>query len=605
MNIELTIKSLVSAYNQQYAEHPIVVFDFVSLDNANEGKLMWWTYNVKEVNDQYKKFVLEFIGTGNEKKTLIKTEHDRDTYLYFELGNSDLLSNFKNKKYEFAKQEDPIGIDDNFVNPIPDPEVIESYEKLFKKKFRNGSSIWVSLPHTDRQDRKVYSAIFALLNNKITTKKNELDTYRSFRNFIVDYLIELYKAPLTKEISDTKQSLNALKKSNSQLLQKWIEDNPEFYVGTMMRQRLEQMLPAIQSDIPILIIGETGTGKEYLAKSIHDLSKRKDKKYCTINCSGYNESAELVDSEIFGHVKGAYTGATTDRKGILETYTDGTIFLDEIQQMPVSVQKKLKRVLDGYFTKSKEAVFNKVGGSYERKGSTNIKTKSRFIFATNQNIIDLVQDGKFLDDFFYRINIITITMPPLRERKEEILMLAEKFLNEENASNGYAKSLTEDAKRKLRDYHYPGNVRELRSILLRAYFLSGATSLIRDTDLHFDRILKHHNTVRLTKPDELSDETVFKTVCDLYEAHEKLIANKTKITNPVLVKALPTLPYGYTEKTNASAERSFKSTWLNKKHKADLEKIIAVNKDGFPTLEHLPFVNTVLFPPTTVKKSKK
>lgn len=197
VNIENTIKNFVLEYNKKYSQHPIVVFDFVSLDN--EGKLMWWTYNIEEVNEGYKKFVLDFIGTGDSKKTLIKTEYDRDTFSYFELGNSALITDVENKTFQFAKQEDPIGIDDNFNNTLPDREVIEAYEKLFKEKFKNGSTIWVSLPHTDNKNRKVYSAIFTLFNYKIDNKQNQLETYRTFRDFIVTYLIELYKAPVEEQ----------------------------------------------------------------------------------------------------------------------------------------------------------------------------------------------------------------------------------------------------------------------------------------------------------------------------------------------------------------------------------------------------------------------
>jgi len=601
VDVKTKIESFVDAFNKANTTNPILVFQFVSIDSASEGTLMWWSYDHSDVKDKYKNAVDGFLNIKNGKpqRSLIIEESGDYGFFYKAINGTSIIST-TTKNYKAEKIPDPVGIDEFFSNGNKNVDVLfDEWIVELKKQFSGGSAFWISLPHKDNIDRIIRSSVFVLFKSVESNRNKQLTIYRQLRDFIINYLIELYKAPLTEEIIKTQKTLAAFKKSNSDLLQKWIEGNPEFYVGDMMRQRLEQMLPAIQSDTPILIIGETGTGKEHLAKSIHELSKRKDKKYVAINCSGYDEGADMVTSELFGHEKGAYTGAISVRTGILETYTEGTIFLDEIQQMPISVQKKLKRVLDGFFSKEKAATFRSLGGNTDKK------TKARFIFATNQNIIDLVQEGKFLDDFFYRINIITITVPPLRERKEEILMLAEKFLTEENTSNGYTKSLTEDAKKKLQSYHFPGNVRELRSILLRAYFLSGATSLIRDTDLHFDRILKHHNTVRLTKPDGLSVEAVFKTVCDLYEANEKLKAENKKITNPVLVKALPNQPYGYSSSTDASAVRAFKSTWLNGTHKADLQKIIDANKDGFPSLEHLPFVKTALSSTAKTIESKK
>lgn len=482
VNIENTIKNLVSKYNIKYFQHPIVVFDFVSLDN--EGKLMWWTYNIEEVNKDYKKFVLNFIGTGDSKKTLIKTEYDRDTFLYFELGNSALITDVNSKIFQFAKQKDPIGIDDNFNNTLPDREVIEAYEKLFKEKFENGSTIWVSLPHTDNKNRKVYSAIFALFNNKIDDKKNQLETYRTFRDFIVTYLIELYKAPIEKQKEKLEEKVEILKekeKEREDFVARLSKDYGSYHIPSIWKNRLSEIEPVIRSKQPIIICGDTGTGKEIIAKIIHDESGESKNNFTPLNCSGYVGDDALIESELFGMEEGIATGVS-DVIGLFEKYKDGgTIFFDEIQQMPLKFQMKLKRVIqEGKFTKRTK------GGPEE------ITTKARLIFATNVRPRESFKKKELLEDFYYRISTFKIYLPSLSEMNDEIDGFIRKLLERindkppESFKAYFPKEFSPQALEKLKQYNYGGNIRELENVIKRACFTSKKEKKINEEYIHFD-----------------------------------------------------------------------------------------------------------------------
>jgi len=205
------------------------------------------------------------------------------------------------------------------------------------------------------------------------------------------------------------------------------------------------------TDISVLIHGENGSGKESFSKIIHHLSKRKHKNFFAINCGGIPSGT--INSELFGHEKGAFTGATGDRKGYFEEANGGTLFLDEIGDMPLDTQAMLLRVLEY--------------GEYIRVGSSEVrKTNVRIIAATNVNLEVAVENKKFREDLYYRLNSYSITVPPLRERGEDILLLFRKFARDYGDQySARAVELTEDASKLLLTYHFPGNVRELRNIV--------------------------------------------------------------------------------------------------------------------------------------------
>jgi DNA-binding NtrC family response regulator len=218
----------------------------------------------------------------------------------------------------------------------------------------------------------------------------------------------------------------------------------------------------------MLITGDTGTGKEVLAKALHDISPVSKEPFIVFNCSGVVET--LIESELFGHVKGAFTGALSDKKGLFEAAGKGTIFLDEIGDMPLSVQPHLLRVLQG--------------GEFRSVGSNQVKKADcRVIAATNVDLYKKVKDGEFREDLYFRLAIINIHMPSLRERKDDIPLLSCFFLNRLKKRLGKnVLGITTAAKRLLMSYDWPGNVRELENVLERAVLIS-KSNYIRDQDL--------------------------------------------------------------------------------------------------------------------------
>ena len=219
----------------------------------------------------------------------------------------------------------------------------------------------------------------------------------------------------------------------------------------------------------VLIQGETGTGKELIAKAIHFNSPRKDQKMVSINCGAIPES--LLESELFGHVKGAFTGAVQNRVGRFEQANNGTIFLDEIGTMPQALQVKLLRVLQ-------EREFERIGGN------TSIKIDVRIIAATSANLEQMVKDGTFREDLFYRLNVIPVHMPALRERREDIPLLIQRFTSQFCELHKLEmKTVSPPVMKALIAYEWPGNVRQLENIVERMVALSGNRTALMPSDL--------------------------------------------------------------------------------------------------------------------------
>jgi len=224
-------------------------------------------------------------------------------------------------------------------------------------------------------------------------------------------------------------------------------------VGTSdaTKQALEMMAQVAPVDISVLITGESGTGKEMVAKGLHKFSKRSQADMVTVNCGAIPEG--IIESELFGHKKGSFTGAGDDRKGYFETANKGTIFLDEIGETPLETQVKLLRVLES-------GEFMRVGDSKTRK------TDVRIITATNKDLGVLVQQGKFRQDLYFRLKTVTINVPPLRQRIDDLLLLVERFALEFTRSNDIPyKGFMPDAIRRMKQYDWPGNVRELKNFV--------------------------------------------------------------------------------------------------------------------------------------------
>jgi transcriptional regulator with PAS, ATPase and Fis domain len=225
-----------------------------------------------------------------------------------------------------------------------------------------------------------------------------------------------------------------------------------------------------RTDLPVLILGEPGTGKELIAEALWGLSPRADQPFVRLNCA--NLGADLAGSELFGHLKGAFTGAERGRAGKFKAAHRGTLFLDEVGDLPLVIQPRLLRVLEW--------------GEIEPVGSdSSLRVDVRLLAATNQNLPQLIAQGTFRQDVFDRLAVLVIHLPPLRDRGEDMLYLARHFLQEEAGRyQRRVKDFAPAAERRLRGYHWPGNIRELRNVVTRAVLFSRGL-LIQDTDLYF------------------------------------------------------------------------------------------------------------------------
>jgi len=277
------------------------------------------------------------------------------------------------------------------------------------------------------------------------------------RNYIekpIDY------AKLQSLLENTEQEIDLRRESRSLAFQ--LEKGAGFgdFVGNSkpMRRVYDLISSVSGSDASVIITGESGTGKELVARTVHELSSRSEGPFIAVNAAAIPEN--LMESEIFGHEKGAFTGATGVRAGCFELANRGTLFLDEIAEMPVALQPKLLRVLE-------DRRVRRVGGSRE------FLVDVRVVAATNRNPREAVEKGKLREDLFYRLNVFTVSLPPLRERIQDIDLLAQAFLQQFNEKHGRSvQACSKETMELLKAYSWPGNVRELKNVLERAVILS-------------------------------------------------------------------------------------------------------------------------------------
>ena len=239
------------------------------------------------------------------------------------------------------------------------------------------------------------------------------------------------------------------------------------YSATGLGSVINHLKLVAPTDATVLVLGESGTGKELVARSVHDNSRRKDKPYLAINCAALSEN--IIESELFGHVKGAFTTAVKDKTGLFEAADGGTLFLDEIGELSQTVQAKLLRVLQE--------------GTFERVGDTKtIKTDVRIIAATNKNLKKLSETGDFREDLYFRLAVFPVEIPPLRERKEELPALVKFFIEKHAKRFGKLVKSADDAYlRALKNYPFPGNIRELENLVERSMILTTSQKLEAST----------------------------------------------------------------------------------------------------------------------------
>ncbi len=282
----------------------------------------------------------------------------------------------------------------------------------------------------------------------------------------------------------------------------------------------------------VLITGESGTGKELVAKAIHYSSLRKEQPFVSINCGALPEA--LLESELFGHVKGSFTGAYTDKKGLFETAHKGTILLDEISEMSLWMQVKLLRVLQ-------DKKIRRVGGTEEKEVDV------RIIASTNVDLSERIREGKFREDLFYRLNVIRINLPPLRERKEDIPLLVEHFIKIYNQKTGKSiQGIREDALKILESYYWPGNVRELENCIERAVVFETSDLITPDSIDEPIKLVVSSNTFSfpsIPSPTITEEGLDFESYIDL--VRKKIIEEALAISNNELLKASKLLKTSY------------------------------------------------------------
>jgi len=301
----------------------------------------------------------------------------------------------------------------------------------------------------------------------VLTGKATVETaVEAMKNGAYDYLTKPYKLDELVIVVDRACEFSRLSVKSKLLEQELVrKESPFEFIGTS--RQLKDILALIRkvapTDSPVFIQGESGTGKELVANTVWHYSKRKGTPFIALNCASLSEN--LIESEIFGHEKGAFTNAYQLKRGLVEVADKGTLFLDEIGEMPAGLQAKLLRFLDS-------GEFRRVGGNKA------LNVDVRLIAATNKDLTGMIRKGTFREDLYYRLNVINITLPPLRDRKEDIPELAQHFLAK--YAKKLSKTITEispDARELLAGYHWPGNVRELENVIERAVILCEAETL--------------------------------------------------------------------------------------------------------------------------------
>ena len=283
---------------------------------------------------------------------------------------------------------------------------------------------------------------------------------------------------------------------------------------------ISRAIQVARFDISVLITGESGTGKEFFPKIIHENSARKHKKYIAVNCGAIPEGT--IDSELFGHEKGAFTGALTDRKGYFEEGNGGTIFLDEVGELPLTTQSRLLRVLEN--------------GEFLKVGSSTVqKTDVRIVAATNMDMTKAIQEGKFREDLFYRLNTIHIELPPLRNRLDDIFLLFRKFSSD--FAEEYkmpAITLSPEAKELLLAYRWPGNIRQLRNITEQISILETSREISAEVLQSYLPVYDGPNLPAISKAESSSfingeREMLYKIILDMRKEINEI---KSKLESP-------------------------------------------------------------------------
>ncbi len=314
-----------------------------------------------------------------------------------------------------------------------------------------------------------YPGIVAIVVTGYATVKDAVDI---IKRGAADFVAKPFQFDELKHAITTALEQRRLQDENAYLRQQLDE---RFGLGAMVgksppMRALYQLIETVATTTAtVLITGETGTGKEVVARAVHQSSTRREERFVAINCSAIPEA--LLEAELFGHVRGAFTGAVASRIGRIEQADEGTLFLDEVGTMPASIQAKLLRVLQ-------EREFERIGDP------RTVKVDVRVVAATNADLSKMVREGTFREDLFYRLNVVAVHLPPLRERLEDIPLLAARFIQKLQPPDATdTVVITQDAMRRLMAFDWPGNVRQLENVIERALALGGGRRQIEADDL--------------------------------------------------------------------------------------------------------------------------
>ncbi|WP_102261440.1 sigma-54-dependent transcriptional regulator [Mesobacillus jeotgali] len=399
---------------------------------------------------------------------------------------------------------------------VDSADTAEEALELVKKNEYDIGVYDIRLPNMDgiellKETKKVQSDIEVL----ILTGHGTIDTaIEAMKVGAFDYITKPYNLS-ELELTIAKAAENKALKEKNDSMKKIIAQHNGFNIigdSANFKEVLEMTRRIADSDVPVLIEGESGTGKELFAKALHYWSCRADEPFVPVNSGALPE--HLLESELFGHARGAFTGASQDKKGLVEAAKGGTLFLDELGEMPLALQVKLLRFLE-------TGEFRRVGDVRERHVSV------RVVAATNRDMEKEVAEGRFREDLYYRLNVVKLTIPPLRERKGDLPALIEHFIRK---TKDPSKRLSSEAYAALEEYDFPGNVRELSHLIERGVLLSKG-SMIGAEDL----LLPHAGKIKAEAEVRLSP------LCSLEEVEKVHIENALKQMNWNKTKAADVL----------------------------------------------------------------
>ncbi len=428
--------------NRKEAKELSLLFDI--------SKILEENIELKNVIDSVLKVAAEKLGMHRAAITLLNRQTN-EIFIESAFG----LSNKQQKKGKYKLGEGITGKVIKTGKPIVIPDIFKEPEFLNRTEARSGlkglNISFICIPIKTKNE-----TVGAFSVDKLFSSERTLEEDVRILSIICVMIAQAVQ--LRRNIQEEQQRLLA---ENDQLREKLKNKfMPSNIIGksAAMQEVFDLIAQVAKSEANVLIRGENGTGKELVANAIHYNSMRADKPFIKVNCAALPET--IIESELFGHEKGAYTGAVSMRKGRFELADSGTIFLDEIGDLSPSIQVKLLRVLQ-------EREFERVGGS------SSIRVNVRIITATNKNLEALIEENKFREDLYYRLNVFPIHIPSLKKRKSDIMLLVDHFIEKYNKQNNKTiKRISTPAIELLMSYHWPGNVRELENCIERASLLS-------------------------------------------------------------------------------------------------------------------------------------